>query len=271
MVNAVHEREEASVTQRREARPPNTSIRILIAEDNLVNQRLAMRQLQKLGYTADPVGNGFAVLEELKRNVYDVILMDCQMPELDGYEVTRRIRAWEAETRRPPVYIIAVTAHALEGDRERCVNAGMNDYITKPVHMAQLEAALNRALKPRAGAAAAAGATVLDPVCLAGLKELREPGQPDPLTELFDLFRRESARCVASLSEGSGAHNAQAAAQAAHTLKGSASNLGATQLATLCAQAEQRARVADWDRVDQLIHQVEQELERVKTALAAEI
>jgi CheY-like chemotaxis protein len=112
------------------------------------------------------------VLEEIQRASYDVILMDCQMPEMDGYEVTRRIRRWEKENAalgRTPAYIIAVTAHALEGDRERCLSAGMNDYVTKPLHISQLDSALTRALRRKTGGTESIRATslVLDPVCIA--------------------------------------------------------------------------------------------------------
>jgi len=272
LVNSLHERSAIASPAVQIADTPKTlsSARILLAEDNLVNQRLALRQLQKLGYAAQPVSNGFEVLQELQRQTYDLILMDCQMPELDGYEVTRRLRQWEKETQHAPAYIIAVTAHALEGDRERCVSAGMNDYITKPVHLAQLEAALIRGLKRKATPAGSAD-PVLDPVCLAGLKELREPGQPDPLSELFELFRHESLACVEKIERGVTDHNSGATAQAAHTLKGSASNLGATQLATYCSQTEQRARASDWDAMPELVRHLNEELARVKSALDAEL
>jgi HPt (histidine-containing phosphotransfer) domain-containing protein len=209
-------------------------------------------------------------LEEMQRQTYDVILMDCQMPELDGYDVTRRLRLWEKEQHRAPVYIIAVTAHAMEGDRERCVSAGMNDYITKPVHLAQLESALTRALK-RKSVTQSTGDAVLDPACLAGLKDLRQPGAPDPLTELFDLFHRESAACLERLHHGAADHDARSTAQAAHTLKGSASNLGASNLARLCAETEQHARASNWEPVAALLQNVETELARVRKALAAEV
>jgi two-component system, sensor histidine kinase and response regulator len=271
LVNSMHARPVTPSTTPAAALTACSTARILLAEDNLVNQRLALRQLHKLGYHGQPVTNGHEVLQELRQHPYDVILMDCQMPELDGYEVTRRIRDLEKETQRPPAYIIAVTAHAMEGDRERCISSGMNDYITKPVHLAQLEAALHRALKRRAPTPASDTADVLDPAALAALKQLREPGLSDPLAELFDLFKRESVGLLERVERGAAENNSTAVAQAAHTLKGSASNLGATQLAVTCLALEQRSRASDWPAVQEQLPKLREELERVKKALDAEL
>ncbi|MDB6134493.1 MAG: hypothetical protein JWM59_2736 [Verrucomicrobiales bacterium] len=116
------------------------AVRILLAEDNRINQKVAIRQLAQLGYHADCVADGCEVLEALQRIPYDIIIMDCQMPEMDGYEATRRVRA--AYSRR--IHIIALTANAMKGDREKCLNAGMDDYLTKPMRPTELLAALNR-------------------------------------------------------------------------------------------------------------------------------
>jgi two-component system, sensor histidine kinase and response regulator len=116
-------------------------LRVLVAEDNAVNLRVMLMQLQKLGCQADVASNGWEVLAAADRERYDVVLMDCQMPEMDGYEASRRLRSRPGGER---LHIIAITAHAMEGDREKCLAAGMDDYVTKPVSVADLTAALQR-------------------------------------------------------------------------------------------------------------------------------
>jgi CheY-like chemotaxis protein len=124
-------------------------MRILLAEDNLVNQKLAMRLLQKLGADVRVVNNGIAVLQALREADFDAVLMDCQMPQMDGYEATRQLRRGERSVRNPQIPVIALTAHAMATDRAKCLAAGMNDYLTKPINPAHLRQALTKVLPPR--------------------------------------------------------------------------------------------------------------------------
>jgi len=130
-----------------------TPINILVAEDNRINQMVALGLLQKLGYAADLAANGMEVLDAMKRTAYDIIFMDCQMPELDGYETTRRIRA---EQRVHIPRIVAMTANAIRGEEERCLDAGMDDYLSKPVRIDELRAAIERWVPVSARGAASA-------------------------------------------------------------------------------------------------------------------
>lgn len=123
-------------------------LRILLAEDNRVNQKLVLALLKKFGYAADIANNGRETVRAVQRQTYDLVLMDVQMPELDGLAATRQIRALDLTSQEPPTqsspYIVAMTANAMQGDRELCLQAGMDDYLSKPIQVAELRAALER-------------------------------------------------------------------------------------------------------------------------------
>jgi PAS domain S-box-containing protein len=257
-------------------------VRILLAEDNMVNQRVALKQLKKLGFSADCVSNGNEVLAALQRVPYDIIIMDCQMPEMDGYEVTRRIRQGGSDSYihlRSAPYIIALTANAMHGDREHCLSLGMNDYLTKPLHLHDLEAVLQRALlrispttpSPESTAASEPEPDALDRTIINGLKELREPGQPDPLRELVELFLKDALPRLQQMEAAAAAGDLPKLAAATHTLKGSASNLGARRLSSLCAALEKQSRAGDASQSTTTLTEVTAEFAKVRELLSAEL
>jgi PAS domain S-box-containing protein len=227
--------------------------RLLLAEDNPVNQEVALGNLRKLGYHADVALNGLEVLDAMETKHYDIILMDCQMPELDGYETTRQLRQRERGGHR--TRIIAMTANAMLGDREKCLAAGMDDYVSKPLHRAELRAALER--------------QVQKPTAPFSEKVLRGIVDDDPkeLAKLVDLFTASAPGNIASMREALAALNAPLLARAAHTLKGSCGSLGATTLREICLRLEQNAREGQLEGAEELIASAEEELHRFTEAL----
>lgn len=129
---------QVSSVQHRNVIPQERKIRVLVADDNTINQQIAVKMLEKIGVYADVVGNGLEALKALAERPYDLVLMDCQMPEMDGYEATRQIRT-SGQTASSHIPIIAMTANAMKGDAEKCIEAGMNDYLTKPMTLEKLE------------------------------------------------------------------------------------------------------------------------------------
>jgi PAS domain S-box-containing protein len=232
---------------------PRKSTKILLAEDNMVNQKVALLQLRKLGYEADTVANGLEAVAALRQVPYEVVLMDCQMPEMDGYSAAREIRRIEKEQpqafkSQPPVRIVAMTANALDGDRAECLAAGMDDYVSKPVQIEELAAVLER-YAPGNGAGSQTQKAVAEPVedrldytVINGLRALREPGQPDPLAELVDLFLIDAPERLHRIQHGWHSGDLKAVQHAAHSLKGSASNLGVQRLARMAAQIEKESK-----------------------------
>jgi PAS domain S-box-containing protein len=215
--------------------------RILLAEDNPVNQKLAMRLLQRLGAEVHLAANGIEALQALRESDFDAVLMDCQMPQLDGYQATRQLRSPEGRVRNPSVPVIALTAHALATDRTKCLAAGMNDYLTKPINPKHLQEALTKALAPlgkRPVHDGPGGAALFDEPALL----VRTDDDRDFARELIDLFVRSARETLAQLAESvqNGA-DSETIRKLAHSLKGSAATASAAAMAAACANLERVA------------------------------
>jgi PAS domain S-box-containing protein len=238
------------------------ALRLLVAEDNAVNRQLALALLRKLGYGADTVENGSEALRALERKTYDVVLMDVQMPELDGLEATRRIRRRFGSADGPR--IIAMTANAMEGDREECLAAGMDDYLSKPIRVDELSRALARCRPVRTGEALDHAALETLVSSLGGGGEGREA-----VRELVDTFLEDAATQMASLHGAVEHGDADAARRAAHTLKSNGATFGAQPFAELCRELENLGREGELDAAPELLGRANEEWERVRQALAA--
>lgn len=287
-------------------------LRILLAEDHLVNQKVALQILQRMGYRADVAGNGLEVLEALRRQPYDVILMDMQMPEMDGLEASRQIHKLYAHPRkslseqRPR--IIAVTANAMESDRLECIEAGMDDYISKPIRMEQLVAVLRRCqpIQPEPlqnyNSKIQETVTFVDPVEKNNAVALEAPTQilqetdkfpttetvlnsqvvmglreVEALEEAVEIYLKSAPQLLQTINTALTEADATALKSAAHSLKSISGTLGAFTLFERCQQLESMARqsVETQTMLSQnamtLYNQVVNELETVKTALQLEI
>jgi CheY-like chemotaxis protein/HPt (histidine-containing phosphotransfer) domain-containing protein len=252
-----------------------TPLRILLAEDNVVNQKVVLKMLERLGYRADVVANGLEVLDAVNRQAYDVLFLDVQMPEMDGFEAAQRLsRNVDARPR-----IVGMTALAMAGDRERCLEAGMDDYISKPVRPEELQRALEATAVHAASAAAAAPAPALpepdlppavDRQVLANLRELQDSDEPDFVVELIDHLLAETPERLSAIGAAIAAGDARALNRISHSLKSSCGNLGAMGLSALCAQLERAGAESRLDGAPALLEQAHAEFARARAALEAE-
>ena len=236
---------------------------VLLVEDHPVNQKVAQKLLERLGLSVDVADNGEIALDKLRERPYAMVLMDCQMPVLDGYSATRRLREIEAEQTKPRTPVIAMTAHAMAGDRERCLQAGMDDYLAKPLDRQLLERTVARWLQqsPHAGRAAAPvqAAPVpppatdpeapkpimsppppdtLDATILADLEDI----MGDELVTLVDAYLRDGETRMRAMRDAAARGDSAEVGKLAHSLKSSSANLGAMPLATRARQVEESAR-----------------------------
>ena len=232
--------------------------RVLIADDNPVNQKIAAAMLKKFGIASDSVNNGIEVVLAVDRRPYDLILMDCQMPEMDGYEATREIRLREANGRRTP--IVALTASPFEGDRERCFAAGMDGYLPKPLRESHLIPILAQWMP----------STVDDnPLAASAFDNLRAmPGGGDALIrELAALYLEDAPARLEAIRRAVAAGDGAALFSAAHGLKSGSANIGAVHVQELAARLEDLGRRGDLAAAPPIVESLDREYERAQKKL----
>jgi PAS domain S-box-containing protein len=239
----------------RENRP---QLRILLVEDNSVNQLLALRLLEKYGHAVTIATNGKKALDALKTGTFDLVLMDIQMPEMNGWEATRAIREDEQATGEH-IPIVAMTAHAMTGDKERCIAAGMDDYLSKPILIPELQAVLDDAGIRKAAAKGTAGPSKDLRIDFAAALD-RMGGDRDLFVELAHMFKAECPKTIANIQRAIDAQDAKSLERHAHNLKGSSANLGASAVLLAAGALEDCARSGDLKPAGDLFKAVEREL-----------
>ncbi len=257
-------------------------LRVLLVEDNATNQKVALRLLDRLGYSADVAENGQQALEAIEQNQYDVTFMDVQMPEMDGLETTHHILERRQPKERP--YIVAMTANALKGDRESYLAAGMDDYVSKPIRVKALMNALERAAYSRYNLGINPPAEPLEkqrdkrmveeaPVELINLDNLRLITEDDDdfLRELIETFLDEAPQFIDKMREAAETQDAPKLRLNAHSLKGNAAEFGAMKLSGLCRELEQKGETGSFGDADLLIGQVQHEFDGVREALLQQV
>jgi len=259
---------------------------ILLAEDNPVNQEVAVGMLESCGCSVDVVATGGEAVEALEHRTYDLVFMDCQMPEMDGFEATRLVREGEARGqtgRHTP--IVALTAHVLTGDREQCLATGMDDYLSKPFTPEQLHLVLARWLPHSSGPSVSQGASALalvpehttprvaplDPQTLNNLRALQRAGKPGMLGKVVQLYCSNAPKLLDTLREAVASGDAPTIQRTAHSLKSSSGNVGALGLVTLCKDLETMGREHSLTRAAAVLSTLEMEYVAVQQALEAEV
>ncbi|MFZ5508493.1 MAG: response regulator [Pseudomonadota bacterium] len=244
---------------------------VLVAEDNAINQKVMLSLLARFGYRADAVANGLEVLEALDRQAYDLIFMDVHMPEMDGFEATRRVIQRFPPGQRPR--IVAMTANAMPGDREACLAAGMDGYLAKPIDLRDLRAVL-QGLAGIAGIgtvpAQAPAAPVLDRTRIRALHELEDETNPGLVDDLIDMFCADSPHHLARLDQAVAEGDSRQLEQVAHRLQSSLDNLGLVEMSRLCVELERIGMSGTVAGAAALLAQLHQAYGRALPALQAE-
>jgi PAS domain S-box-containing protein len=248
----------------------SAKLRILLAEDNPVNQRVALHILQKAEHFVLAVGNGREAVDALARGEFDIVLMDLQMPEMDGFEATNVIRTKEQITGRH-IPIVAMTAHAMQGDRERCLEGGMDEYVAKPVRAAELLRVIQKFAPKSTAAPVPDGSTTAtgEPAVFARQTALdRFDGEEQLLEEVIELFASDLPHRMSEVRTSLEHGDPKRLQHAAHSLKGAAGYVGAERVAALALKLEELGRSGDLSSALEAYRQLERELEQLKRAVA---
>jgi two-component system, sensor histidine kinase len=257
---------------------PRNGPLVLVVEDNAVNREVAVGMLENLGYRAETAANGMLALEAVSEGSYAAVLMDCQMPVMDGLSATTEIRRREARSGAARVPIIALTANALEGNRERCLAAGMDDFLTKPFTQLKLAQLLERALPavreqtPPEPARAASKDPVVGPALIdAGvLRDITALGRPALLGSLIELYLQHSPGLIVAVESAARNQQHAALAEAIHTLKSSTANLGGARLTRLLKECEILLNGGEAARAALLVERIPAEYREFCDALVRE-
>lgn len=288
MMNVLAGRKVSATTQYRKSKKIDSElaekipVKILLAEDNTVNQKLAVRIFSKMGYSVDVAANGLEVLNLMKMRHYDLIFMDIQMPEMDGFAATEKIiQNWD-ESVRPK--IIAMTANALQGDREKCLKAGMDDYISKPIKIEEIQFAIERwgastaedvepeTAEPQSESDAALeiDEPLLEMAVINELKEMDDDLEEDEIgffQELTETFFEESDELLETIRQAIADGDSETIGKSAHSLKGASANIGANVLAEVCKDVEMKGKSGDISGIEPMIDTLEKIYNQTVTEL----
>jgi CheY-like chemotaxis protein/HPt (histidine-containing phosphotransfer) domain-containing protein len=278
---------------RKEPHSQGEQFQVLLVEDNLVNQKVAVGMLKRLGCEVTVAPNGIDALKQLDEQIFDLVFMDCQMPEMDGYAATREIRRreeaglWARWSGHLPV--VAMTANALQGDREKCLDAGMDDYVSKPAKTGTLDEMLTRWIRdipeptglwgniPAYDAergqkmdnnidVSASGSIAPEPVDAIVLETLRDV-VGDAMSEIISSYLEDAPACLAAIDAGVLGRQPEAIAAAAHQLKSSSASLGAMELADLCKRLETLGYAGEVEAAQIPAQAAQHEFSRVQVSL----
>jgi CheY-like chemotaxis protein/HPt (histidine-containing phosphotransfer) domain-containing protein len=281
--------ERALLSPRSPARPPEPTkmekslaeqvpLRILIVDDNAINQKVAMRILQQFGYQPELAGNGREALDKLDRQPFDLIFMDVMMPEMDGLEATKLLRKRQMiggyVNYQSRIIIVAMTAHAMQGDREKCIAAGMDDYLAKPVRPKDVREMIERwggkiVLEARQPAATTNGAGTEPPVDMDRMKDLTD-GNADGLRELVEMFLKQTHKQFGQMEAAIREGNADGVRRVAHSCAGASATLGMTHLVPKLRDLEKLGATGSLPDADKLCQAAMQEYVRVQEFLKSQ-